>query len=160
MNTLASYAQQVGSSSSSFLDLAIIIAVYAAFWRLFEKAGEEGWKGIIPIYNEYKLFELATGNGWRILLLLIPIYNIYVMYCLAASVTAAYGKEGAFKWGIFFLPFVFYPILAFGDSEYYGPNGMGDYRNSDARGASTVDFEVVENKTEAPTVTFDVKNEE
>ena len=35
--------------------LVIILAIYVvqiiAMWKLFNKAGEKGWKSIIPIYN-------------------------------------------------------------------------------------------------------------
>ena len=31
--------------------IAIIVAVIAGWWMLFTKAGEAGWKSIIPIWN-------------------------------------------------------------------------------------------------------------
>ena len=36
----------------------------------------------------------------------------------------SYGKNGSFAVGLFFLTFIFYPILAFGDSQYVGPKGI------------------------------------
>lgn len=48
-----------------------------ANWKLFEKMGYDGWKGIIPFYSEYILVKELYGSGWYFLLLLIPIVNIY-----------------------------------------------------------------------------------
>ena len=33
-----------------------------ASWKIFEKAGEAGWKSIIPIYNVYILFKIVRIN--------------------------------------------------------------------------------------------------
>lgn len=41
--------------------LAIVITV-VAWYRLFEKAGVEGWKAFIPIYNIYCYYYIATGG--------------------------------------------------------------------------------------------------
>lgn len=30
-----------------------------AYWKIFTKAGEEGWKSIIPIYNGYVQYRLT-----------------------------------------------------------------------------------------------------
>ena len=40
--------------------LAIILYVVlaVALWKTFEKMGEDGWKGIIPFYNYYVLFDV------------------------------------------------------------------------------------------------------
>ena len=59
------------------LELVVTIITFAASWRIFQKMGRKGWEGIIPLYNTYVLFEELYGNGWRMLLMLIPIYNIY-----------------------------------------------------------------------------------
>ncbi len=39
-------------------------------------------------------------------------------------------------------------LTAFGDAQYYGPWGENDYRNKDARGARTVDYDVTRNNAE------------
>jgi hypothetical protein len=37
-------------------------------------------------------------------------------------------------------------MTGFGDAEYYGPYGMHENRTSSARGARTVDYDVVRNE--------------
>ena len=47
------------SMLSSILSLALGILTIIAMWKIFQKAGEKGWKAIIPIYNSYILFKIA-----------------------------------------------------------------------------------------------------
>jgi len=42
-----------------FGSLALCIALLAANWKTFTKAGRAGWKSIIPIYNTYVAFDIA-----------------------------------------------------------------------------------------------------
>ena len=35
-----------------------------ACWRMFEKAGEPGWKTLIPIYNNYIMFKIVDMKAW------------------------------------------------------------------------------------------------
>ena len=40
-----------------------MIFVAVCNWKLYEKAGKEGWKALIPIYNMVVLFEII-GYKW------------------------------------------------------------------------------------------------
>ena len=50
----------------------ILILVVAGMWKVFTKAGEEGWKAIIPIYNIWTLLKIVGRPGWWIILFIIP----------------------------------------------------------------------------------------
>lgn len=89
-----------------------------ALWVLFRKIGREGWEGIIPFYNIYVLFQEFYGNGWKILLLLIPLYNVYLLIMLNIKIAKAFGQSSGFGVGLALLFFIFYPVLAFGDYTY------------------------------------------
>ena len=39
--------------------LAYYIIKVIAHWRIFSKAGEPGWKSLIPIYNNYISYKIA-----------------------------------------------------------------------------------------------------
>ncbi|MBP3885698.1 MAG: hypothetical protein J6D54_12305 [Olsenella sp.] len=39
--------------------LAFWVLLVIAHWKMFTKAGEAGWKSIIPIYSDYVLFKLV-----------------------------------------------------------------------------------------------------
>src|SRR6478672_11028022 len=65
-----------GSVIFAITELAIIVFVIVALWKVYAKAGEPGWAAIIPIYNIIVLLRIAGKPWWWILLLLIPLVNI------------------------------------------------------------------------------------
>ena len=101
--------------------IAICVLEIIATWKIFTKAGEAGWKSIIPIYNIIVLFKIVGMNPWMILLLLVPIANIVVMILFNIKLAKAFGKGGGFAAGLIFLNTIFTLILGFGSAEYVGP---------------------------------------
>lgn len=101
--------------------LIIEILILFATWKMYEKAGEAGWKCLIPIYNTYILYKIINGNGWTFLITLIPfigwIYSIIVLNRLSK----AFGHGIGFTLGLIFFSPIFYLILGLGTDEYYGP---------------------------------------
>ena len=71
------------------LSLIIGILTLVAEWMIFKKMGRQGWEGIVPFYNTYVLCQELYGNGWKFLLLLIPIYNIYFVTGPRPSIRAS-----------------------------------------------------------------------
>lgn len=69
MNTVTINVNDINGASAAFLGgmfgtmltvcLIIAVILIIAWWRIFEKAGEKGWKAIIPIYNFYILFKIC-----------------------------------------------------------------------------------------------------
>lgn len=103
--------------------LAVVVFIFAAMWKIFEKAGEEGWKAIIPIYNFYVLLKIVGKPGWWLLLCLIPIVNYVFIIWTYNMLSKSFGKGEGFTVGLILLSFVFVPILGFGDAKYLGPFG-------------------------------------
>ncbi|MGB1121436.1 MAG: DUF5684 domain-containing protein, partial [Saprospiraceae bacterium] len=98
----------------------IIIFFIASFWKIYEKAGKPGWTSIIPIYNVIVLLEIIKKPLWWIVLFIIPIVNIVIGIWTTNLLSKNFGKGEGFTIGLIFLPFIFYPILAFGDAQYQG----------------------------------------
>ena len=44
--------------------IAVAILMIVAMWKLFTKAGEKGWKSLIPIYDIYILFKISGAKSW------------------------------------------------------------------------------------------------
>lgn len=105
--------------------VSLIVAVLSiiATWRIFTKAGESGWKSIIPFLNLYTLVKIADGNGVKFLLFLIPIVNVIYGIMLNVRLAKAFGKGTGFAVGLIFLNTLFVLILGFGDAQYVGPQG-------------------------------------
>jgi hypothetical protein len=98
--------------------LAIVIVVIAAMWRVLQKAGQPGWGILIPIYNAYLMLKVAGRPGWWLILLFIPLVNIIIAIIIPFDIARNFGKGGGFGFGLLFLGFIFYPILAFSDARY------------------------------------------
>jgi hypothetical protein len=92
----------------------------ATMWRLFEKAGYSGWASLVPIYNAYVMLEIAGKPGWWLFLMIIPFVNFIVAIMVPFGVAEMFGKSWGFGLGLLLLPWLFYPILAFGSTEYLG----------------------------------------
>jgi hypothetical protein len=120
-NTLDSAA-----SSGFFAAMGILFFVVLAFllfflichWRIFTKAGQAGWKSIIPLYNGIIQLRITRQPAYWLLLFFIPLVNIYFGVRHINGLSRAFGKDIGFTIGLLFLPIIFYPILAFGDAEY------------------------------------------
>lgn len=96
----------------------LIIFQLAAWWKMFEKAGQPGWAAIVPIYNFYVWMKVGGKPGWWLILLLIPLVNLIIMIVVSVAIANNFGKGTLFGLGLFLLGFIFYPILGFGDAQY------------------------------------------
>lgn len=104
-----------------FLYVAIAVLLIVSMWRVFTKAGKPGWAAIIPIYNMVVLLEITGKPIWWIVLFLLPIVNMVVSIIVTVELADRFGQSGGFAVGLILLPFIFYPILAFGSATYRYP---------------------------------------
>ncbi len=98
--------------------LAVLLIILISMWKIFEKAGKPGWAAIIPIYNVIVMLEIAGKPLWWFILMLIPIVNFVVLIIVLIAFARNFGKGVGFAIGMLLLPFIFYPMLAFGDARY------------------------------------------
>jgi len=104
--------------------LAITIIYYAGLWKVFEKAGEKGWKAIIPFYNTIIHLKII-GKKWHgVFIMLIPGINIiYFFFGILFETYRSFGKDKFSQQfvGIFFF-FGYIAYLGFSKEEkYIGP---------------------------------------
>ena len=107
------------------ISLALIILKIAATWKIFTKAGEAGWKALIPIYNTVILYKVAGISPLWVLSYLVawvpffgPLFILGVSIYAMLNLSRAFGKEDAFTVGLILLNTIFMMILGFGKSEY------------------------------------------
>jgi len=131
MKSLMLIAQQCGSGGAapfllSFL-IALIILVFlvAAMWCVYTKAGQPGWGVLIPFYNMVLMLRIAGKPGWWLIFFFIPVINIVVQVVMTIDIARNFGRGGWFAAGLIFLPIIFFPILAFGESVYIGADHPG-----------------------------------
>ena len=102
--------------------LAIFIIILISLAKIFKKANRSGISAFIPFYNLIMLLEITNSSKWYFLMFLIPGVNLFFYLFTMFSLAKLFRKKKSFAFGLVFLPFIFYPILAFGDSEYMGIN--------------------------------------
>ena len=102
--------------------IALIIGIIAiiSMAKIFKKAGKPAWAAIIPIYNLFIMVEIAGLPNVYVLLLIIPVVNIYAYIKAIIEISKKFGKSLAFAIVTILFPFIGLPILA---SEKYPYNG-------------------------------------
>ncbi|MCR5653232.1 MAG: DUF5684 domain-containing protein [Ruminococcus sp.] len=149
---LESIIDEIGKSPQLFeaaliLTLLTYDALIVAQWKLFNKAGEKGWKSLIPFYNLFVSHHIiGMRHIWFVLDIIFwaveivldlvkatPVWVEEVFFSLAIIVTIVseilhimklcycYTKSELFGIGLFVIPPVFSLILAFDKSEYNPP---------------------------------------
>ena len=126
------------------LIVLMLVPSLIGMWKIFIKAEKPGWFAIIPIYNFYQLYDVA--DAVRLLWLTVGIRLVggiftgviietnpstgsiihLVMYGLMwllwgkamLELAEAFGKDRLFALGLTLLPFIYLPLLGFGEAEY------------------------------------------
>ena len=58
-------------------------------------------------------------------MLFIPVINLIALLKIAIDVAGKFGKGVLFGLGLGILPFIFYPLLGFGDARYQDSTQFG-----------------------------------
>ncbi len=131
--------------------LAILVVRIIAIWKVFKKAGEKGWKSLIPFYSGYILYKISGKTYWPWLIsylgyflsvLIISLFRLHpaiyfflgllmfsaliamIVFDILMKVGLArrFNHGGGYAAGLVFLPTIFLCILAFSKDEVYNPN--------------------------------------
>jgi len=105
--------------------LITYVIVVIGMWKIYEKAGKPGWASLIPIYNVIVLLEIIGKPLWWFLLLIFPCTSLVFAIWAINLLSKSFGQSEGFTIGLILLPFIFYPLLGFGNYRYVGPAGAG-----------------------------------
>ena len=129
----------------SIVGLIVYVLLIIAMWKIFSKAGESGWKSLIPIYNIYIYYKIAGMKKFfwilvcasivvgivqsilgqdaaasGILSSILGIFSLVVSIMHCYKLSKSFGKGIGYTLGLIFLPNIFTLILGFGSAEYVG----------------------------------------
>ena len=139
----------LGMSLGVIITIALVLYVIQviAYWQMFKKMGEPGWKSIIPVYNSYIMFKRTWKPMWFWVNLLIGfvaallsnlntsfgpstviaiisaiVLIIGIVFGVIADnkISKSFGHGAGYTVGLIFLPMIFTLILGFGKSQYKG----------------------------------------
>lgn len=132
-------------ATTSIVGLVFTVLVIIGWWKIFTKAGEAGWKSLIPIYNVYILFKISwtTSAFWKMIIasflagvfeylylyvsqgliislgfLICSVVILVIMFRMNFKLSNAFGHGILFGLGLLFFPYVFELILGFCGSTY------------------------------------------
>ena len=98
--------------------LILIVLTVLARWKVSEKAGEKGWKSVVPFYGTFTLCKITFGSGWYMLLFFIPIADLVLYIIMYIKLGKKFNKSKSFTLGLIFLTPIFMFFLAFDKSEF------------------------------------------
>ena len=107
----------VGATGAT-IGLILVILMVAGLWKTLNKAGQPGFTAVIPIVNWFFIAMAAGLPAWWGVLILVPIINVFVVIYIYIMIAQRFGRGAGTVLGLFFLPFVFWPILGFGSAKY------------------------------------------
>lgn len=113
--------------------IALLVLIVVSNCKIFKKAGEKWWKGLVPLYNSWVETKI-TGLAWwwfpifvvtaslatteEVMFPLASVAMILVSFNYNYNLAIKFGKSEGFAVLSTFLPFIGLPILAFGSAKY------------------------------------------
>jgi signal peptidase I len=97
------------------------LAIQVGLWGVFVKAGQPGWKSLIPFYNYWVTIRIVEKPKWWLALVFIPIVNLVMPLVIVIELCKYFGKPGL-GWqtvGMLF-PYLFLPYIGFSPKVKYG----------------------------------------
>ena len=132
-SALALGALYIGAMLFGYLLLAL------GRWQMFEKMGQPGWKGFIPIYSDYVLYEscwetvffwvalaastvcaIRGADSRSLFVSLAGIVAAVMEASLALRISRSFGHGILFALGLMLLNPLFVLYLGFGSDRYRG----------------------------------------
>jgi signal peptidase I len=109
----------------------LVLLPILGLWKLFEKAGEPGWKAIVPLYNWYIMLKISGRPAWLMLLFFIPGINILIGIGILVDFLKSYGKFRFMQQAAgILLEFIFLPKWGFDkETKYLGPSASDEFRD-------------------------------
>lgn len=118
-----------------------------ARWKMYEKAGIDGWKSLIPIYRRIQDFRVAWSPEWgvvyylvwiflvlinligfkfsgsssvvlSVVTIILVIFQIIVLIIFTVKLSVVFGHSVGWAFGLIFFGSLFFAMIAFGKSKY------------------------------------------
>ena len=131
--TGASIAVVIGVIIGALIVLGLIALILVANCKIFKKAGEAWWKGLIPLYNSWVETKIVGLAWWWFIIYFVLLAFIQgaedqnfvvcmglllVGFNYSYNLAKKFGKSNGFAVLTTILPIIGLPILAFGSAEY------------------------------------------
>lgn len=106
-----------------------LVSLYGLY-LLFVKAGRKGWEAVIPFYKDYVTAQLVGRPTWWVVLLVVPIVNVFIFYGLYLDFVKSFGKRRFWENAAAVLvPFIVLPLWGRDSNvKYLGVTNSEEFR--------------------------------
>jgi signal peptidase I len=117
------------------LFIVAVILWHIGLYGMFKKAGIEGWKALIPLYNTWCMIDKMKLNKIWFFLQLIPIAGQFITIWICIKFVEHFGRFSILHHAAtVFIPFIYFPYLGFSkDERYAGTPVVRNYKKSASR---------------------------
>jgi len=108
-----------GMATGLIIDIIFlfIMIMFESMWKIFKKAGKDGWAAFIPFYNTITMLDIVGKPVVWFFLMFIPGVNVILGIWVINLLAKRFGKSDGFTVGMIFLPFIFYPMLGMSEEQ-------------------------------------------
>jgi signal peptidase I len=73
--------------------LVCFILLFVGLYGVFQKAGEKGWKALVPVYNIVIWLKILQKPWWWVFLVIVPAVGFYMVAVLVVLTANCFGKR-------------------------------------------------------------------
>lgn len=108
-----------GALTGILMDVIVLffLITLESMWKIFKKAGKEGWAALVPFYNTITMLEIVGKPVLWFVLMFIPFVNMILGIWVVNLLAKRFGKSESYTLGMLFLPFIFYPMLGMSEQQ-------------------------------------------
>jgi signal peptidase I len=100
--------------------LICFVLLFVGLYGVFEKAGEKGWKALVPVYNIIIWLKILQKPWWWVFLVLVPAVGFYMVAILVVLTANCFGKRKFGEHVVAVLGFfAFIPWLGFSKDQHW-----------------------------------------
>jgi signal peptidase I len=104
----------------AILTVVFFILSIIGLWKLFEKAGYQGWIVLIPFYNFYIWLKIIKKPLWWYIFIIIPFINVFTIMLMVVELVKCFKKFGLGEQAVSVLfPFIYLPYIGFNKTDKY-----------------------------------------
>lgn len=112
--------------------LLMVLFFYAGLhiglYKLFEKAGIEGWKALVPVYSDILWCRLVGRPTTSVIWLFVPVVGFFVGVNMLVDLARSFGKYSLGQHILIgAVPFIYVPVMAWQKETVFVSAGYTEY---------------------------------
>lgn len=99
-------------SISLIIFILALLVIIASLYFVFERAGESGWKALVPVYKIIVWLRIMGKPRWWLALFFLPFINLFMLLLLSVETARAFGRTKLIDHSLAAVfPFLYLPWL-------------------------------------------------